>query len=609
MMATAVAGLDPDRHPAHRRPALRRRRCHRRRCEGLIPHDTHTYVQPAHFRHPRHPVLRARVVAEPLPGRRAAHAHGRRSTWCRTATACTPCSGASPRPRRPSSGSTDAATLTWRAGEATGQAVFEDVRTLRLRGVGMALRLVDAADGLTPFTGTYLFTDPVDGSAVFTSYETGRRYRVTSLAGDLEVHGPRGTRHRGAGGRARPTATRTGRRRSRRSTRRPTRLVPHGSFDDAVAAVTSTFGEYVDRIASWRTDADPGGRARRVRAVVRDGRARGSGDPRVGAHVDALDGQALELGPLLQRAGAGARGDRRGRRPVPRAVRPPGRHGRAARLDHPLRGALQLREAAHPRVGAARAAGPRRPAPHRGRAHRDPRTAGAAGPASGSSAGASRATRCPTTSTATTAAGTTRRRSTSTGSSSRRISRGSSRSSSRSWPTCPTSSSFPPTSGGARDDGCSTPCSATCGTARSSSRSVRCPGGRARRRACSTCCRWCSASGCPPTSAKGSPTRLEGHLTEFGPATEPVDSPHYEDDGYWRGPIWAPSTALVESGLRASGFTELADTVSARFRALCEISGFAENFDARTGAGLRDRAYTWTAAVYLTLAADAVARG
>ncbi len=37
-------------------------------------------------------------------------------------------------------------------------------------------------------------------------------------------------------------------------------------------------------------------------------------------------------------------------------------------------------------------------------------------------------------------------------------------------------------------------------------------------------------------------------------------------------------------------------------------SGFAENFDARTGAGLRDRAYTWTAAVYLTLAREHVER-
>ncbi|GAA1641869.1 amylo-alpha-1,6-glucosidase [Actinoplanes couchii] len=97
--------------------------------------------------------------------------------------------------------------------------------------------------------------------------------------------------------------------------------------------------------------------------------------------------------------------------------------------------------------------------------------------------------------------------------------------------------------------------------------------------------------------------RLGAHLTEHGPATEPVDSPHYTADGYWRGPIWAPSTVLIEDGLRRAGHIELADEISRRFRALCEKSGFAENFDAETGAGLRDRAYTWTASSYLILAA------
>jgi len=102
--------------------------------------------------------------------------------------------------------------------------------------------------------------------------------------------------------------------------------------------------------------------------------------------------------------------------------------------------------------------------------------------------------------------------------------------------------------------------------------------------------------------------RLQDHLTTHGLATEPVSSPRYEADGYWRGPIWAPSTAIVEDGLRRSGFEALADVVSARFRGLCESSGFAENFDAGTGAGLRDRAYTWTAAVYLLFAAAHVQR-
>jgi hypothetical protein len=97
--------------------------------------------------------------------------------------------------------------------------------------------------------------------------------------------------------------------------------------------------------------------------------------------------------------------------------------------------------------------------------------------------------------------------------------------------------------------------------------------------------------------------RIQQHLTPHGLATELPTSPHYEADGYWRGPIWAPATVLIEDGLRRSGFEDLADDISSRFRTLCEHSGFAENFDALTGAGLRDRAYTWTASAYLLLAA------
>ncbi|WP_406432636.1 glycogen debranching protein [Streptomyces sp. NBC_00631] len=95
---------------------------------------------------------------------------------------------------------------------------------------------------------------------------------------------------------------------------------------------------------------------------------------------------------------------------------------------------------------------------------------------------------------------------------------------------------------------------------------------------------------------------IKAHLTPYGLATELTTSPHYLADGYWRGPIWAPATVLVEDGLRRAGHQRLADDISARFRALCETHGFAENFDAVTGTGLRDRAYTWTASSYLLLA-------
>ncbi|WP_181804718.1 amylo-alpha-1,6-glucosidase [Streptomyces shenzhenensis] len=97
---------------------------------------------------------------------------------------------------------------------------------------------------------------------------------------------------------------------------------------------------------------------------------------------------------------------------------------------------------------------------------------------------------------------------------------------------------------------------------------------------------------------------IKAHLTPYGLATELPGSPHYLADGYWRGPIWAPATVLIEDGLRRAGHQRLADDISARFRALCETHGFAENFDALTGTGLRDRAYTWTAGSYLLLARD-----
>ncbi|MCC5844458.1 MAG: hypothetical protein JJU05_09420 [Verrucomicrobia bacterium] len=98
-------------------------------------------------------------------------------------------------------------------------------------------------------------------------------------------------------------------------------------------------------------------------------------------------------------------------------------------------------------------------------------------------------------------------------------------------------------------------------------------------------------------------SRLHRYLTPHGLATEWPESPHYTPDGYWRGPIWAPSTCLIVDGLRRSGETALADDIANRFLRMCAASGFSENFDALTGAPLRDKAYTWTSSVFLLLAA------
>jgi glycogen debranching enzyme len=93
-------------------------------------------------------------------------------------------------------------------------------------------------------------------------------------------------------------------------------------------------------------------------------------------------------------------------------------------------------------------------------------------------------------------------------------------------------------------------------------------------------------------------------LTEYGLASESLSSPRYEADGYWRGPIWAPPMLLIVDGLVGGGEAELARDLAGRYCRLFARSGAAENFNARTGEGLRDLAYTWTASVFLVLAGD-----
>ncbi len=93
-------------------------------------------------------------------------------------------------------------------------------------------------------------------------------------------------------------------------------------------------------------------------------------------------------------------------------------------------------------------------------------------------------------------------------------------------------------------------------------------------------------------------------LTPYGLATESVASACYDADGYWRGPIWAPPMLFIILGLRDGGDPEFAAELAKRFMRLCRQSGMAENFNALTGEGLRDPAYTWTASVYLILASQ-----
>jgi len=105
---------------------------------------------------------------------------------------------------------------------------------------------------------------------------------------------------------------------------------------------------------------------------------------------------------------------------------------------------------------------------------------------------------------------------------------------------------------------------------------------------------------------KGTLDRLVADLeenfeTRFGLATESPSSPHYKENGYWLGPIWAPVTYLFVHSLKENGYRETADRLRKKFLDLTLEGGMAENFDPFTGKGLVDTSFTWTSSVFLQL--------
>jgi glycogen debranching enzyme len=497
----------------------------------------------------------------------------------------------------------DAATFAWRGADGAVAATFDGLRTLRLRGEGLGLRLADAAGGLTPFTGTYLFTDPVDGSAVFTSYETGRRYRVAMLAGGLVVEGDEalGVADRavvlGADGEAWEATL-------EEIDSAAVPFVATRTFDEAVAANALTFTTYVDAIAPWRSERTPAaalaayvlwsatvapeGLATRESVLMSmhwmdklwswdhcfNALALAAGEP--DAALDQF------LAPFDHQDATGAIPDSVTHSEVLYNFVKPPIHGWALqRLRARASRALTTAELTeiHDRLSRWSAFWlDRRRVP----GHVLPYYQ------HGNDSGWDNST---------------------TFDRDRVV-------------EAPDLAAFLAIQLEVLAD-LSDELGLPSQQWRTQSDEVRAAlldelwTGKelvavgARSGVASTATSLLNllplvlGARLPAEVRDALGARVEQHLTAWGPATEPVDSAHYEDDGYWRGPIWAPSTALIENGLRASGFIELADTVSARFRALCEKSGFAENFDARTGVGLRDRAYTWTAAVYLLLAGEA----
>ncbi|MER6378723.1 trehalase family glycosidase [Streptomyces sp. NPDC001127] len=494
--------------------------------------------------------------------------------------------------------------LSWNGEGGHVDLAYESPDTVRLRGSGLGISVFAAAQALTPFSGTYFFHDPAANGHVFTSYETGRRYRVTVLSGTLAD--PAGAQALGSGDRGLDLAAATDGTWEMAIEELDTSRAPYASsapFDEIVEAAKRGFRDFADAVAPWRSSATPA--AELAAYVVWSATVRPTGlvtRPAVLMSKHWMDKvwswdhcfNALALAPgcpelaLDQFALPFDHQDDSGALPdsvthsevLYNFVKPP-IHGWAfghlrRRLPTPL-GEAELAEM-YGRLErwtdfwltARRAPGAELPHYQHG-----------------NDSGWDNATTFDPERVVVTA-------------------------DLAAFLVLQLNElAYLATKLGRHDE------------ARRWTRAAEetqtalleqlWSGDRFVARGVAGGDTWSSSSlldlmpillgeHLPGEVASALADRIKAHLTPYGLATELTTSPHYLADGYWRGPIWAPATVLVEDGLRRAGHHRLADDISARFRALCETHGFAENFDALTGTGLRDRAYTWTASSYLLLA-------
>ncbi|MGW0198128.1 amylo-alpha-1,6-glucosidase [Nonomuraea sp. NPDC003201] len=480
--------------------------------------------------------------------------------------------------------------LTWSGGGGRIDLAYESADTVRVRGRGLGLRLLAADPVLTPFSGPYFYRDPVDGSYVFTVYQTGRRYRITVLGGQAEHLGAQtlGSAERGLvlGGEWEIAI-------EEYETARAPYLSGH-AFEQVVKAARAEFDAFAAAVAPWRGDRTPA--AELAAYVLWSATVRPAGfvtRPAVLMSKHWMDKvwswdhcfNAIALGeglpglawdqyhlPFDHQDAAGALPDSVTHSEILYNFVKPPIHGWALRHlplpPDPAETYRLLERWTTFWLDARRAPG--RTLPHYQH---------------GNDSGWDNATTFDperVVETADLAAFLVLQL--------RELARL------------------------APDPGTSARWSTQADRMRDALLAELWDGEKFVARGALSGRTWSSSSlldlmpivlgeELPHPIRAALAARIERHLTAFGPATELPGSPRYLDDGYWRGPIWAPSTVLIEDGLRRAGYPDLADEISARFRALCEASGFAENFDARTGEGLRDRAYTWTASAYLHLAA------
>jgi hypothetical protein len=491
--------------------------------------------------------------------------------------------------------------LRWAHGAGAIDVVYENADTIRIRGHGLGLRIAAAGLALTPFAGSYLYRDPRDGAYIFTVYGSGRRYRVTVLSGHPATSA--GTQTVGVAERTVTVGDDGGRWEIALEEFEAGREAyqPSESFDDVSERAAATFASFVDDIAPWRTDHTPA--AELAAYVMWSATVRPSGFvtrpavlmskhwmDKVWSWDHCFNALALVQGkpelawdqfwlPFDHQDAAGALPDSVAHSEVLYNFVKPPIHGWAfqqLRQHCPLT-RTELAEAYEKLEAWTAIWLTARRAPGHALAHYQ----------HGNDSGWDNATtfdgeRVIETSDLA-AFLVIQLRVLAEIASELNLGEGAAR-----W-------------------------SRTASDIQAAMLAQLWTGDRFVARGVESDRTWSSASlldltaialgaQLPSDVREHLATGIQMRLTSYGLATEPTTSPLYRSDGYWRGPVWAPSTVIIEDGLRRGGFADLADEISGRFRALCEKSGFAENFDAQSGLGLRDRAYTWTASSYLLLA-------
>lgn len=87
--------------------------------------------------------------------------------------------------------------------------------------------------------------------------------------------------------------------------------------------------------------------------------------------------------------------------------------------------------------------------------------------------------------------------------------------------------------------------------------------------------------------------------TAFGLSSTHPDSPRYEPQRYWRGPVWLHINWLIALGLERYGEEALAGRLRESARDCVRTSGLWEYYDAESGSGCGGDNFSWTAAIAL----------